>query len=947
MGLEGTLSAALTGSQTVELTIGTHQVTAHVSGTHWYYQPTVAPSWFVDDTYTVTARVVDGASSGTAFTKPLVLDTKAPHITSATQNFTQDVNQALVITFDEPVSWHGIVDPESDYEQWHDADNFVKLVHNGLTEWVYIDNRNLSNGGRTLTISANDLHLASGKDYTAGNYIDYNKFTFTTTGTSSDTVAPKALAAYAMQTGTFGIGEQIEIKVKFSEPVTGGAVWPELNLSNGGKATFQFPSNDGRTMDFRYTVAAGDATGYLDLDGLGTMLENVIDIAGNKLAPGSLHLSTLLDPGLGSMVFIDTTVPATIATAPVLDDASDAGLKGDSVTNANFPSFHGVGATSGTTVVLYDISWDGQEAIGHATARTDGSWSISLDRELPLINGEHHLAVGQLSTYGNPSHALSPELTLTIDRTADSIEPEIDVDSDGGVIRDWKTAVTSPTLVLRYVETGATVTILDGETPLTVTSTIDSTGLWHVKLPTLSNGTHSLKITQTDVTGNTSPVVSRELVIDPAEVLVPVPQPPAKLALPRLDTDTGFSGTDGITSASQPVFKGSGALPHATIQLTDGKFILLSGQADGDGAWTLSPSTALSDGAYMFTVRQIDSGSLIGPSSDPLSVTIDTAAPSKLDAPILKAADDSGSSPSDLITNVTKPGFSGTGEAGATVELWDGSTKLVSKTVDSSGTWSLSPATALAEGVHSLTLKQVDAAGNASTSDATSITIDTTAPAKLNAPLLAASSDSGSSSSDLLTNVKMPEFKGTGAVANATMELREGNNVLATGTARSDGTWSLTVSEGKALADGVHAISVLQFDAAGNSSTSDATSITIDTLAPTVTGWTPTVKLGHNFELWFSERVDHSALSSYADVSISPSLFHYSLADSAYWIDNAVRDDHTTSVFGFTPTNTGWLQLTLSGVKDLAGNEAVIPLAHYEFTVDLSGTSFFVPSPLL
>jgi hypothetical protein len=252
--------------------------------------------------------------------------------------------------------------------------------------------------------------------------------------------------------------------------------------------------------------------------------------------------------------------------------------------------------------------------------------------------------------------------------------------------------------------------------------------------------------------------------------------------------------------------------------------------------WSLAVSTgkALADGAHAITVKQTDAAGNVNTSAA-TSIHVDTALPT-LAAPLLAAASDSGSSNKDLLTNVKTPTFSGTGaEANAHIDLMEGTTVLASGTADGSGVWSLAVSTgkALSDGAHTITVKQTDAAGNVNTSAATSIHIDTALPT-LAAPLLAAASDSGSSNSDLLTNVKKPTFTGTGAEANAAIELREGSTVLATGTADASGVWSLAVDTAHQLGDGLHAITVHQTDAAGNQNTSAATSITIDTSVPTL-----------------------------------------------------------------------------------------------------------------
>jgi hypothetical protein len=79
---------------------------------------------------------------------------------------------------------------------------------------------------------------------------------------------------------------------------------------------------------------------------------------------------------------------------------------------------------------------------------------------------------------------------------------------------------------------------------------------------------------------------------------------------------------------------------------------------------------------------------------------------------------------SGTTTNINTPTIKGTGEAGATVTVYDNGTAIGTAIVDSNGNWSLTPATGLADGTHAITATQKDAAGNVSpVSNTVNITI--------------------------------------------------------------------------------------------------------------------------------------------------------------------------------------------------------------------------------
>ncbi|MDD3342128.1 MAG: DUF4347 domain-containing protein, partial [Sulfurospirillaceae bacterium] len=191
------------------------------------------------------------------------------------------------------------------------------------------------------------------------------------------------------------------------------------------------------------------------------------------------------------------------------------------------------------------------------------------------------------------------------------------------------------------------------------------------------------------------------------------------------------------------------------------------------------------------------------------AIVIDTTAPA---APTLdlSSGSDTGSSNSDNITSDTTPTFTGTSEANVTVTLYDtdGTTSLGTATADGSGNWSITSST-LSSGAHTLTAKQTDIAGNTSAaSSSLSVTIDATATAPTGLDLVAGS-DSGSSSTDNITNDTIPTITGGGAESGATVTLydTDGTTSLGTATADGSGNWSITSST---LSSGAHTLTAKQ-----------------------------------------------------------------------------------------------------------------------------------------
>ena len=434
-----------------------------------------------------------------------------------------------------------------------------------------------------------------------------------------------------------------------------------------------------------------------------------------------------------------------------------------------------------------------------------------------------------LATPGTAT-SLGDNKAIVIDTTAPAA-PTLDLSSGsdtGSSNTDNITNDTTPTIT-GTGEANATVTLYDtdGTTSLG-TTTANGSGNWSFTSSALSAGAHTLTAKQTDTAGNTS-VASSGLSVS----IDTTATAPTGLDL-DVGSDTGSSNSDNITNDTTPTISGGGAESGATVTLydTDGTTSLGTATADGSGNWSIT-SSALSAGTHTLTAKQTDTAGNISSALSSLSVIIDTTAPA---APTLdlSSGSDTGSSNTDNITNDTTPTITGTGEANATVTLYDtdGITSLGTATADGSGNWSFTTS-ALSAGAHTLTAKQTDTAGNTSVaSSGLSVSIDTTATAPTGLDL-DVGSDTGSSNSDNITNDTTPTISGGGAESGATVTLydTDGTTSLGTATADGSGNWSITSS---ALSAGTHTLTAKQTDTAGNiSSALSSLGVNINSDSPT------------------------------------------------------------------------------------------------------------------
>ena len=247
-------------------------------------------------------------------------------------------------------------------------------------------------------------------------------------------------------------------------------------------------------------------------------------------------------------------------------------------------------------------------------------------------------------------------------------------------------------------------------------------------------------------------------------------------------------------------------------------------------------ASTLAAGSYTVVVRTTDSGGATYDKS--LTVTVnDDVAPSAPSTPDLDSASDTGTSNSDNITNATRPTFTGTAEAGATVTLYDSDgTTVLGTAIATGGVWSITPGSAMSAGVHTVRAKATDAAGNTSAASATlSITIDTTAPT-ITFSGLALSADTGASGSDFITQTAAQTITATLSSAPAGTDIVYGsldNGVTWTNiTNKVSGT---TLSWNGVTLTGSDTLKLKVTDAAGNDGAVSGQTYVLDTTAPSVT----------------------------------------------------------------------------------------------------------------
>jgi VCBS repeat-containing protein len=537
-------------------------------------------------------------------------------------------------------------------------------------------------------------------------------------------------------------------------------------------------------------------------------------------------------PSGAFVVVVDTTPPQMPAITVVTDDQPGivGSVANNGLTNDNTPAISGSGEP-GSVVKLYD----GDTLLTSITVGISGTWYYQVIT--PLGDGEHPFTVTASDSNGNTT-APSASFTVNIDTSAPAT-PAIDMvkDDSGTTLNDTQlTNDTRPQLSGTGVA-GSTITVYDNGQPIG-TTVVDNGGAWTFT-PTapLGDGSHTLTATATDPAGNESGAASFTLTVDATA-------PDA----PQIDSATIVIGgnntplsSGGATNDTKPTLSGEGEVDSVITIYNNGSAIG-STTVGSDGHWNFQPQNDLPEGTNVLTATATDPAGNTGDISGSYTVVVDVTAPDKPAIPTVTddAAPDTGPVGNNGFTNDTTPTFSGTGDAGNLITIFNGNTAIGSTQVDSNGNWSFTPSPALPENSYTLTVKETDPAGNTSVaSDPIVFTIDTTIPA---APAITNADDNVGPPTTItsggVTDDATPTINGTGGDEGDVITLYNGTTVIGEATVDSSGNWSITPTT--PLPDGTWTLTAVAHDAAGNTSTvSGDFTLTVNTVpltAPVLTG---------------------------------------------------------------------------------------------------------------
>ncbi|KDM92850.1 Ig-like domain-containing protein [Photobacterium galatheae] len=377
--------------------------------------------------------------------------------------------------------------------------------------------------------------------------------------------------------------------------------------------------------------------------------------------------------------------------------------------------------------------------------------------------------------------------------------------------------------------------------------------------------------------------------------------------LSTTDTDSGDTHSYSLVS------QGSSVSGSCTSDAENSQFQINSA--------TLETGSALSAGNYNVCIQTHD-GTTTYQKSFTITVA-DDVAPAVPSTPDLSSGSDSGTSDSDNLTKNLTLTFTGTAEAGSTVELFSdqvGSTPLGAGSV-TGGNWSITTS-ALSSGLtHVITAKAKDGNNNQSAaSSGLTVIIDTTAPSGHSVAL-----DLSHYNSSNAGNASFTFTSGeVGAEYSYTISSNGGGTPVTGSGTLSNASQTLNGIDLSGLSDGTLTLSVTLTDAAGNTATAVTGNATLDTAKPgiVITSNKATVKQGETAAVSFTLS-ESSSDFVVGDIQVSGgSLSDFTgsgLAYSAIFTPDANSEAVATidvAADGFTDTagngNTAATQLTIS-----------------------------------
>ena len=597
---------------------------------------------------------------------------------------------------------------------------------------------------------------SEGADHSDGNY-EYRAIVTDAAGNTSTTNSVTVTIDTTATAGTLSLSNFVD-SANSSDHLSNDKTFG-LSLDGnetGGSVTYQVKSGSS------WTDTSSTSTDHSD--GNYEYRAIVTDAAGNTSTTSSVTVT------------IDTS--ATAGTLS-LSNFSDSGTSSsDFISNDK----------------TFGLILGGNETGGSVTyqAKAGSSWTDTSANSTDHSDANYEYRAVVTDAAGNT--ATTNSVTVTVDTTATAGSVALSSFSDTGS--------SSSDLISNDKTYG--LTVAGGETEGSVTYKVSTNGsTWNTisgDVVSHSDGTYNYKAVVSDIAGNTATTGAITVTIDTSTTA-------GSLTLSNF-SDSGTSASDKISNDKTFGLSLSGNETGSSVTYE------VSTDAGSNWTDTSSGSTVHSDASYQYraVISDVAGNSA---TTNTVTATVDTTATAG--SVVLSSFSDTGTSSSDLISNDKTYGLSTSGtESGASV------TYKVS--ADNGSNWSTTSDASVSHTDDTYNYKAVvsDVAGNTSTTSVITVTIDTVAPTS-GSLSLSNFSDSGTSASDKISNDKTFGLSLSGGETSGSV----------TYEVSTDGgsNWTDTSSASTVHSDDSYQYRAVVSDVAGNSSTSNTVTATIDTTA--------------------------------------------------------------------------------------------------------------------
>jgi sugar lactone lactonase YvrE len=505
-------------------------------------------------------------------------------------------------------------------------------------------------------------------------------------------------------------------------------------------------------------------------------------------------------------------------TAPTIKLLKDTGIS----SSDNITSNYQLNINGSISNYLFLISSNGNALTSWLTYSQYTAWMNTNESsvENAVFQVQATLA-GNIGVSGNVINStLVGSLSFTLDETgAQEVVNSVHLSSDTGVsATDFITNVAAQTLtgtLSNNLVAGdmVMVSVNNGETWKQATATTGQNS-WSL-VTTLTSGSNEILAYVKDVAGVVQTTdFSQSYTLDTKAPTVTDSE--SIYGLKNTNSDI-ITVSVGATTSADPI---------ASVAIYNGSSLVGYATANGNGAWTYNAANLADGSVNNFYAVVTDTAGNSKTTAALKTFSVASQAPT---VAITESQSGLNSSTKDTLTiSATADAAAATGNAIASIAIYNGSILLDTLKPNGNGSWTFTPAK-LADGQQDFYAVVTDKAGNTATTTTLTDTVASKAPT-----VSTTQSESGltNQNTDVITVNATADAVTGNAIQSVTIYDKDNTGFEGQATLQANGSWSYTATD---LTDGNHQFYAVAKDSAGNSTTGAALAVVrVDSQPPVV-----------------------------------------------------------------------------------------------------------------